>query len=569
MRADKSKNKIQSSRETRVLNSICIALIILSGISRLLTQKNGISVNLFIYICFAAAGIIWIYQIQRRILQNEVRKYLTMAAILMIFLMADRTIKYEFTGNMYTFSRYAWYLYYVPQICCPLLMFFAVLHIGRPDDRPINRRWKLLYIPAAILVTGILTNDFHQLAFVFHGGYTRMSDGQYGYGPLYYAIVIWIFGMIGAMLAIVLWKCSVQENRKKIWLPILPLLMGITYMVIFFVNHDHILITMFKVPEMFCVVFTAFMECLILVHLLPSNDSYGEFWNASSIGAGIMDQYGEIPYRSKQSTAVTANQIIEAEKREILLSNGRIALRSKKIHGGFCYWTRDLSEIFRLNQEIYILGDVLTEENAILTAENKLKETRIGINQKNELYDSLTKSVQPQIDKLNQMIESLPEEESAFEQVMKYACILNSYIKRHSNLLLLYHQKGQVDSRELCLAISESIEYVRQYGVKAYAGYSVEGILPGKIIMLIYEVFETVLEAGIPGTDAVLVNLDKKDLNISLHMEVNLPGKFVQEDILKEKIHACKGTIRVEISNHTEHVFLELPTGGSENDSIL
>lgn len=555
-------NKLQSSKETRVLNGICIALIILSGIFRLISQKYSICANLLIYIWFTAAGIIWIYQIRRRILQNEVRKYLTIAAILMIFLMADRTIKYEFTNNMYTFSRYAWYLYYVPQICCPLFMFFAVLHIGRPYDRPINRRWKLLYIPAVILVMGILTNDFHQLAFVFHNGPTMISDNQYGYGPVYYAVIIWMFGMIGSMLAIVFWKCSVSENRKKIWMPILPLLLGITYMIIFFLNHDNIWIFMFKVPEMICFVFTAFMECLILVHLLPSNDSYGDFWNASSIGVGIMDYHGDILYRSKQSISVTSDQIIEAEKREILLENGRIALKSKNMHGGFCYWTRDLSEIFRLNQEIYNLGDVLTEENAILTAENKLKEDRVRIRKKNELYDSLAVCVQSQIDKLNELIKSLTDEESAFEQAMKYACILNSYIKRYSNLLLLYHQKGQIDSSELCLAISESIEYVRQYGVKAYAAYAVEGILPGETILLVYEVFETVLEAGIPGADAVFVKLDRKEQTISFYMELNLPGKFVQEDMMREKIYACKGTIKIEKSNHTEYVHLELPTGG-------
>ena len=146
------------------------------------------------------------------------------------------------------------------------------------------------------------------------------------------------------------------------------------------------------------------MECLILAHLIPSNDNYGYFCNSSSIGAGIMDKNGVVKYKSKSSIPVTEEQVRAAEKNAFFLGKGEVVLRSHAIHGGFGYWTKDISEINNLNRQLEDLGDVLAEENAILDAENKLAEERIGIEQQNKLYDDIAKSVSPQLDKLRTVV---------------------------------------------------------------------------------------------------------------------------------------------------------------------
>ena len=78
-----------------------------------------------------------------------------MLTALSIFIwMSLRTLKYEFTENEYILRRYLWYRYYVPQTFCVLFRFLAVLHIGRSHECPIHVRWKLLYIPAAVIAIG-------------------------------------------------------------------------------------------------------------------------------------------------------------------------------------------------------------------------------------------------------------------------------------------------------------------------------------------------------------------------------------------------------------------------------
>lgn len=554
---------MQCSKETKILNTVCVLLVLFAGCTRLLIKHHRVfSCNGVIFALFTAAILIWICQLQRRLLQVHVRKNLTVTAGMMIFWMALRTVKYEFLSEGHFTARYAWYLYYIPLIFISLLLFLSVLHIGRPHNCPISRWWNLFYIPSVILVFGIMTNDYHQLAFYFPNGISNWNDNSYTYGPVYYAVVVWLVVLFLSMLLLAFVRCAVPVKRKKIWVPMLPFFAGILYTLFILMKIDNVWTKMFMLPEIGCFLFAAFMESLLVVGLFPSNDSYGDFWNASSIGAGIMDEEGVIRYQSEHSISVSSKQIQKAEKQTVFLEDGNIALKSHRINGGFGYWIKDLSEINRLNQQLADLGDVLVEENAMLDAENKMAEERIRIHQQNALYDSIAKSVSPKLDKISGLLDTLTQEEKNFEQTMKYVCILTSYVKRYSNLLLLLHQDKQIDSGELCLAISETLDYVRLYGTKAYLSHEGEKKLEGEVVLLAYKCFETLLEAVIPGVNAILVNLYILEAELSMQIELDASFKILSEKGMKKEITAIGGTLNIETEGQTQYISLSLPAGG-------
>ncbi|MGN0421752.1 MAG: hypothetical protein ACI4EY_03350 [Lachnospiraceae bacterium] len=552
---------MRSSKETRIANSICVALILLSGIARLfLYDIKILSYNGIICTFYTSAAFIWIFQLKRRLLQPEVRRNLILAAWMMIFWIVLRSLKYELLPDAGIATRYAWYLYYVPQTFCILLMFLSVLYIGVPYNCSISCRWKLLWILAFLIVSGILTNDIHQLAFRFPEGYADWDGKEYIHGPVFYMALAWMIIIFAAMLLVVFVRCAVPGRRKKIWMPLIPIGIGLLYMVIFFVASDTKLLL--KIPEMVSFVFAAFMESLIVAHLLPSNDRYGDFWDASSIGAGIMDLNGEICYRSRCSVFVSPEQVREAKDHEILLRDGSISLRSHEIQGGYGYWTRDISEIRLFHQELADMGDVLAEENTMLNAENKLAESRLQIKQQNELYDSLAKSVSHQLDQLSELLDTPPQDEDEFEQTMKYACILNAYIKRHSNLQLLYHQNGDISGEELSYAVRESLEYVKLYGINACGIYHTERFYLGEDILDAYEIFERVLETVIPGTDAIFVCLEESEKFLEFRMEINMPKMPIETEAIYKNMEAFTGALRVEMEQQTVYISLKLPSGG-------
>ena len=207
---------MQSCRKTIILNTICVVLVLLAGPIRFIGyQYENFPYNNLICILFSAAAFIWIYQIRKRVIHPEELRYLMTIAHLMIFWIILRTIKYECLVYDQFLARFAWYLYYIPQVFCVVFMLLTVLHIGKPYNQPINRKWKLIYIPSVVIVAGILTNDLHQLAFRFPEGLEAWKRADYTYGPFYYAAVLWVAVLFLAILIVVFVAAVCPENVKK------------------------------------------------------------------------------------------------------------------------------------------------------------------------------------------------------------------------------------------------------------------------------------------------------------------------------------------------------------------
>lgn len=554
---------MNSSKRTKILDAICIFLILMTGVIRLVRDNfMQISSNTIIFLLFITAVSIWISQLQRRLVEPQERKYIIAMAIMIAFLMTLRTIKFNFLPTTHFATRYAWYLYYFPQVFMLLWMLFAVLHIGKGSNQPINKRWKLLYIPAALLVLGVLTNDLHGLAFYFPDGVANWTDNSnYIYGPLYYLTLAWMVVLFVSILAITIVRCSVLEYRKNIWMPLLPLLVGILYVVLFLIDKNTIVAELFKVAEMICFIFPAFMESLILARLFPSNDGYPKLWNLSTIGGGIVDLNGNMKFRSKNCIDVSLEKIKRAQNKQIMLDDKNTLLQSHSIQAGYGYWIKDITEINKINEKLEDLGDVLAEENAILAEENKLKEKRTKIEEKNKLYDSMALSVSSQLETLSRVLENLPETETEFEKAMKYASVIGAYIKRHSNMLLHLHKDSCIHSDELRLSLLESLDYLRLCGILVDSEFVGEGVLDGNKALLIYEIFQASIESDLYNINAVLINLiiDEK---ITLRIQLGGGKNSFNKCNFVEKLSAVNGILNTYLEDETEYITLELSLKG-------
>lgn len=132
---------MHSSRETIILNAVCVVLVAMTGVIRLIRHNfPQISGNLIIFLLFAVSAFIWISQINKRLIQSEERKYIIAMELMILFMMVLRTVKFVFLPDGNIVTRYIWYLYYLPQTVSVLWMLFAVLHIGKPQGQPISPR---------------------------------------------------------------------------------------------------------------------------------------------------------------------------------------------------------------------------------------------------------------------------------------------------------------------------------------------------------------------------------------------------------------------------------------------
>ncbi|MCI6859238.1 MAG: hypothetical protein MR867_08095 [Eubacterium sp.] len=552
---------MENSQKTKRINFICLCPVVLAMLVRALGQKTNIfSHNVLICAFFSAASVLWMLQIQRRVVHKKEKIFLTLIVVMIQILIILRTVKYNLCVAGSPEARWVWYLYYIPQTFIVLFMFFTVLYIGKPSDVPISRLWNLLYIPAGGICIGIITNDFHQMAFRFPEGISLYSD-YYSHGPLYFLSVFWIIFLSISILGIVFHRCAVPQNRKKIILPSLVLFCGGIYWIIFFMNPDNLFLELLKVPEMLCLLFAAFMESLIIAHLIPSNDGYEKFVDVLSLGMGIMDQDGKICFRSKTAQNVTPRQICVA-KTEAVFPGENLLLQSCPIYGGMVYWVKDLSKINRLNEELSQIAQILSEENELLDAKNQLMEKKILLEQKNKLYETIAKNMKPKLLKIENRIMIPQADEDIFEVNLKYACVLQAYIKRHSNLQILLFQQKYQGSEELWISILESVTYVRLYGIPVSCSKEGNQIALGREILLLYEIFEEILEMSLSKADAILVHMVTSEKKLELRFELGIReilGEFKQ---LPEKWKKDFVTIQSKREDETEYISICYDVGG-------
>ena len=492
---------------------LCLALglFVLAGFFR---QLDRLAAPLPSAVCFLLTNLIyiglamaWGFSISRRILHCDDRRWLLLGCAMTVLWLFLRTVKYRFFSGD-TVTRHLWYLYYVPQILAPLFSLFAALQLGRREGAAFSRRWYLLFIPAALLIGGILSNDLHQMAFrSVPGAATLQAD--YTHGWMYYLVMTWIVGLLLATGIIVYRKCRISESRRYAWVPLCAFLSGIVLCALSFANTY----TFHKMPECFCLTFAAFWESCLQVGLIPTNGYYRYFFSESTVAAQIVDGQGRPVYRAQNAPDLTAGQL-DAAAREAILLNADTRLQSAPVQDGRVYWVEDISKINRIQAQLAEINARLSEENELIQAENELKRQRAQIEEKNRLMDEMIALVQPQLLQINRLL----EEESV--QNLKQVCLLGAYVKRRVNLALICDQKTVVPVDELTHCIRESLTYLTQYGAVCALHQEGKGSVCSCHAQSAYDFFEDCLEAALPSLSALMVRVEcGKRFSIRLMME--------------------------------------------------
>ena len=129
------------------------------------------------------------------------------------------------------------------------------------------------------------------------------------------------------------------------------------------------------------------------------------------------------------------------------------------------------------------------------------------------------------------------------EKLLKHAAVLTAYIKR-----------------ELILALTESLEYIRLCGIEACGEYKDDTAIPSGHILLAYRLFETALEEYFDDVEAVSVNLRSAG---GLKLNLEIAGVSVPQDILAGEIAAEGGSLSVTCEDGSELLHLRFPKGGA------
>lgn len=548
--------------KTKLLTVVGIIIFLFGGAVRIfshLTSSADNYIENFDVIIFSGLIIGWGVSVAYRIVQKNIRICLVISAALMLLWMALRAIKYNSPADINTYGRYLWYSYYIAMVFLPLMMFFAMLNIGKPENT--NNRKYLLIIPAAVLVLLVMTNDFHQLAFVFEPDFHNWNK-QYSYGPVYYVITVWIFILVLSSIVLSINRCRISATRKKLWIPIVIILVAIIYTLWNNLNHGYSGLRIYNVPEVFCFASIALWESLIQIGLVPSNTGYGDFFNASNLNTLIFDNEGNVKYRSKNATNVSKDVVLQNGNSVVIDEN--IILKKHNIKGGKAVWTEDISAINRINRELSEVKEQISEYNVILKSEAELKKRRAAVTEQNKLYDSITEFIRPQLCDLENVLKNIENNRGDVSANYAGACVVNVYIKRISNLLIMAKSRKMLNAFELENSIRELAEYISVCGISCSFFSNVSGEISAEKTIALFKFIGIFIRHIMNYTDALLFNLKVNERFIDLKINCDSKNEMKIPDDLLDDIIKLGGNVTTEYDADTLFVFVRMQSGGDD-----
>ena len=510
----------------------------------------------FIYIGMFAA---WGLSVRQRIVQNQIRRYLTGVALLLILWFTFRSAKYFIFWQPIAI-RYLWYLFYLPMLFVPMLALLIAMSLGKPDEYKLPKSVWLLFAVLGALLILVLTNDLHQLVFTFPKDADIWSDTNHGYGVCYFAVIGWQVFCVVAAFVVMLFKCRLK-NRKLRFLPVIPLAVSLSYLALNYVGIPWQKELFGDVTAFQSLMYMLCFEACIACGYIHSNSRYADLF-ASSVGtsAQITDMDFNVRYAAMNMQPISREKMMRAIQSPVTLADG-LNLHTMPISGGYAVWTEDVSSLLEIKEESESLAEELAERNEILRYEYKRESKRRKIEEQNRLYDLLRRTTQTQINKISMLTKEYQKinktDPVRAKSLLAEIAVLCSYIKRRKHLTLLTDRDYKVAITELIGAFAESLQTLTLLNVRStFFADSELSLLPGKSAAAIFDFYEQVIEADLGNISSIQVSLaDVEGLRLSVNICCKADLSFL----------ALKGNVRYEMDDDEgyQHLILLLEGGAA------
>lgn len=502
-------------------------------------------------IYYAALVLAWGTTIKKRIVDRRIRIRLMVAAAMMVMLFIMQMCKFKLFVDDLNALRYVWYGYYVFILLVPCQLYQISILVGTEEKQRIKKRLTIPVLAITCLfVVMVLTNDWHQMIFSFPNG---IINGVYDNDNeiMFVAMYAWVAVMHILALIIVTKKSRVFAVKRAVWIPIVVFLTGCVGIVLASASviefHN---INIWMLCEMYFFAEIGFVESCICVGLIPTSVGYKRLLGFTKKMITIADAEGEIVYKSD----IDSKAVAEDEN---------WLMFTDEISGGTISWAVDMSAVFNLNRQIEKVTEQIAIRNEYLHTQNDLVAEKLKINARNELYDNMAEILRPQIQKIEELLNS--GQESDFDGNLREIAVLNAYIKRRSNMELLRADGDVLQLKELYLALSESCEYIKLCDVETYAAPVGDETVPGGMAALIYDFFERFVERNLKLLKTLMVLVKFSDNGLDLRLMTNIKEAGIDDNWYKS---FGEWTPKISVTHEEQDsvITLSLETGVNGHD---
>ncbi|MDO4773224.1 MAG: histidine kinase N-terminal 7TM domain-containing protein [Bacillota bacterium] len=522
------------NRKKRRYGFIAI-LILVMGLFRGMEKPNGYLFDLEFILNFVlntALLLTWLMAIYIRIIHKKIRRYLLSIGMLMFFWLLVRTVKYR-VFSVFPNMNFLWYLFYIPIVLIPLLSYYTARTVGQKEDCELPIGDKLFLVPAGLTILGVLSNDWHRMAFVFEGGtYVGMS---YGYGPFYYLSYMFSFFFAIASIWIMYQKSRRKESKDKIYLPFIIVIAFLFYSAFYNLNQNHKALQFLDITIAYCITTIAFWESCIQIGLIPSNSNYNEFFKSATFHTAILDVGGKLQYSGGEARTLDSQGFEMLRRDGILAPDPGSRIYISEITGGYVLWEERLDSLLNLIDQLESVNGKIESEILLLQNQMNIDEKRIKLKEKTRLYELIKKNTHGQMHKIRRNLAEIAE---CGNDVIKWweINICATYIKRYSNLVFICEDSEHISLQDLELAIRESLQNLKKMGI--HQGFTMHGageLEQGQAFQL-YRSIQSVIEASFQQLSEIYIVLRTSEDYVNLSML--LSGKGLSKAWNEEEMRA-------------------------------
>lgn len=471
----------------------------------------------YIYIGIISA---WYISLKMRIVEKRIQRHLCAVALLMIFWMVVRTIKFGSTNN--TIQRYLWYFYYLPMLFIPLEAFIISMSLGNKKQPG----WiKYLFVLANILLLLVLTNDIHQRVFIFKDSLLSTKDYTYGIG--YYIVALWMITFAGISLFIMVSKCRLKDSW--IYLPLFPFVISILYAIGYAKEVPFVRVWLSDLTVAQCLFFMSMFESCIQSGLIQSNVGYRELFEATTMKAELFNKDFKLLYSSIDNPVTDTNILKKALKEATLLDENTL-IKGHDIKHGYIFWQEDISKLVSINKELELTQAELIDTGDVLKVSHEQQERYLRLTEESRLYDLIELDTSEQVKILIEKVQKLKEVEDINEArfLLGEIIVLGTYIKRKSNLIFIGREKKVIDIDELKLCLNETSSNLCLCGIDAKMIVDIKKEYPIGIIHRIYDYLEDILETSFSTLKSILFCVYEEKGVIQVNATVDTNSNFTK-----------------------------------------
>ena len=537
-------------KRTRRNTVLFVAFFLLAGLIYMLS-RSGIAVleaactgcN---YLIYAGLLLFWLQSVRTRLLPSRTKTWMICAALLLLFYQVLRVLMYRCATEPAAI-RYLSYLFFTPMTLVPTLLLMTCLRIRR-GNRPGRPDEALLLIPPILLSLAALTNDLHFLVYKpkIDLSAFAVDTGTYTHGPVFFAIYGWMILSLAAGLFLLLRETRRQAGKALPYLiAVMGLWLGMFVLYVRFIEGTT-LPRMYNNPDIHMFGMLGVLEVCIRYHLIPHNAGYKDFFASLRTPALVTDEGLRPVYRSGSPLAAEADQLRNALVSPVRLTPD-LKLSGRAVRGGYAFWTVDETDVHQAQGRLAEANEMIESENSLIQAETEQREKDAWLKSRHRIYHEIAEILYPCQQRIGSLLEQMEPDTPAFREQLARVSVLNAYVKRKTNMLLLSSEKDSLTTHTLFQAMKESAVYLSLAGLQTDALQpEEEQPLPAGGAVALYDAFEAAAEQLLGKASSLMVSWRRGVLVLAAETAYvpdlsGIPvtvGKREEEGILYLDLHA-------------------------------